>query len=209
VRQIDLLSNRNWSGWYWWYSLIYVCNLESLPTTSLSSFTSCLTLPLITTNGQYESCPESIRPFWISREPIAWPWCNLAANQRRPYCTSVNSHCPVGLVSRQWDAVDWACRRCERRNQNHRAIRSTSSRQCAYPFYSSRAGFLAKHHITQLCQTPYSPDLAPCDFRLFPKLKSPLKGSRFVNVHCTRGQSTASHCRLTSPTGERHFTDAQ
>jgi transposase len=29
--------------------------------------------------------------------------------------------------------------------------------------------FLAKHHITQVCQPPYSPDLAPW---LFPKLKS-------------------------------------
>jgi len=37
----------------------------------------------------YESCAESIRPFWISREPVAWPWCNLAASQRRPYCASV------------------------------------------------------------------------------------------------------------------------
>jgi len=25
----------------------------------------------------YEGCTESIRPFWISREPFAWPWCNL------------------------------------------------------------------------------------------------------------------------------------
>ena len=40
---------------------------------------------------------------------FAWPWCNLAASQRRPYCASVNSLFPVGLVSRQWDAVDWAC----------------------------------------------------------------------------------------------------
>ena len=56
----------------------------------------------------YEGCPESIQPFWISREPVAWPWCNLTASQRRPYCASVNSHCPVGLVSRQWDTVDWA-----------------------------------------------------------------------------------------------------
>jgi len=23
---------------------------------------------------------------------------------------------------------------------------------------------LVKHHITQVCQPPYSPDLAPCDF---------------------------------------------
>jgi len=55
---------------------------------------------------RYEGCPESIRPFWISREPVAWPWCNLAANHRRPYCASVNSHSPVGAsqpaVRRRW-----------------------------------------------------------------------------------------------------------
>ncbi|KAJ4445629.1 hypothetical protein ANN_12311 [Periplaneta americana] len=39
--------------------------------------------------------------------------------------------------------------------------------------------FLAKHGITTVLQPPYSPDLAPCDFWLFPKLKTPLKGSRF------------------------------
>jgi transposase len=35
--------------------------------------------------------------------------------------------------------------------------------------------FLANHHITQVYQPPYSLDLVPCDFWLFPKLKSPLK----------------------------------
>ena len=30
--------------------------------------------------------------------------------------------------------------------------------------------------------SPYSPDLVPCDFWLFPKLKSPLKGKRFQTV---------------------------
>ena len=39
--------------------------------------------------------------------------------------------------------------------------------------------FLAKHQTTQVTQPPYSPDLAPCDFWLFPKLKSPLKVNRF------------------------------
>ena len=63
----------------------------------------------------YEGGPESIRPFWISREPVAWPWCNSAASQRRPYCASVNIHSPVRLISRQWDAVDWACVVCGRR----------------------------------------------------------------------------------------------
>jgi len=28
---------------------------------------------------------------------------------------------------------------------------------------------------------PYSPDLAPCDFWLFPKLKNALKGQRFAD----------------------------
>ena len=31
-------------------------------------------------------------------------------------------------------------------------------------------------------QPPYSPDLAPCDFFLFPKLKKPMKGRRFATV---------------------------
>ena len=60
-----------------------------------------------------------------------WPWCNLAASQRRPYCASVNSHPPVGLVSRQWDAADWACVLCDCRIHNDRASRSASSRRCA------------------------------------------------------------------------------
>jgi hypothetical protein len=46
--------------------------------------------------------------------------------------------------------------------------------------------FLAKHHITQVSQLPYSPDLASCDFCLFPKLKLPLKGRRFVNAMVTQ-----------------------
>ena len=40
----------------------------------------------------------------------------------------------------------------------------------------SRAEFLLKHQITQVTQSPYNPDLVPCNFWLFPKLKSPLKG---------------------------------
>ena len=35
--------------------------------------------------------------------------------------------------------------------------------------------FLAKHQITQVTQPPYRPDLVPCDFWIFPKLKSPFE----------------------------------
>jgi transposase len=49
------------------------------------------------------------------------------------------------------------------------------------PAHSSHLiqSFLAKYGIPVVCQAPYSPDIAPCDFWLFPKLKRPLKGSRF------------------------------
>jgi transposase len=42
--------------------------------------------------------------------------------------------------------------------------------------------FLTKTGATVIPQPPYSPDLAPADFFLFPKLKSTLKGRRFDTI---------------------------
>lgn len=39
--------------------------------------------------------------------------------------------------------------------------------------------FLAKHSTNIISQAPYSPDMAPCDFFLFPRLKLPLRRKRF------------------------------
>jgi len=39
--------------------------------------------------------------------------------------------------------------------------------------------FLVKNETTVVPQPPYSPNLSPADFFLFPKLKSTLKGRRF------------------------------
>ena len=39
--------------------------------------------------------------------------------------------------------------------------------------------FLAKSNTALMRQPPYSPDLAPCNFWLFPKLKTTPKGTRF------------------------------
>ena len=119
----------------------------------------------------YEGFAESIQPFWISREPVAWPWCNLAASQRRPYCTSVNRHPPVGLVSRQWDGVDWAYVLCERRIRNDRASRSASSRQCACPFCSSRAGFFDKASPHPGVSAPLQPRFGSLRLTASPKAK--------------------------------------
>ncbi|GFT43122.1 histone-lysine n-methyltransferase setmar-like protein [Trichonephila clavipes] len=50
--------------------------------------------------------------------------------------------------------------------------------------------YLSKHSIVQLRQPPYSPDIAPCDFWLFPRLKMPLKGHRFDNKQTVETNAT-------------------
>jgi hypothetical protein len=51
--------------------------------------------------------------------------------------------------------------------------------------------FLASKQITVLEPLPYSPDLAPSDFFLFPKLKEILKGRHFdINDISSEGHST-------------------
>jgi len=56
----------------------------------------------------YEGCPESIQPFWISLEPVGWPWYNLAASQR-PYwdvrVESLSRGASQSAVRRRWLSV--------------------------------------------------------------------------------------------------------
>jgi len=60
------------------------------------------------------------------------------------------------------------------------------------PAYSSFLvrNFLVKNEKTVVPQPPYSPDLAPVDFFLFPKLKSTLKGRRFDTFNEIQRNST-------------------
>jgi hypothetical protein len=41
---------------------------------------------------------------------------------------------------------------------------------------------MAKHSIPVVPHPPYSPDLAPCNFFFFLRLKSALKGKRFQDI---------------------------
>jgi hypothetical protein len=50
--------------------------------------------------------------------------------------------------------------------------------------------FLAKRQVTVLHDPSYSPDLAPADFFLFPKLKSQLKGKRFQDISTIQANVT-------------------
>ena len=61
-------------------------------------------------------------------------------------------------------------------------LAAVSTRQHACLYIISPAEVFGENEITQVTQLPYSPDLVPCCFWLFPKLKSPLKGKRFPTV---------------------------
>jgi len=59
------------------------------------------------------------------------------------------------------------------------------------PAHSSLSvkNFLMKHTNTMLEHPPYSPDLASCDFFLFPKIKSALKGTRFESIDAVKAKA--------------------
>ena len=44
--------------------------------------------------------------------------------------------------------------------------------------------FLAQRKVTVLDHPPYSPDLTPAGYFLFPKVKSHLKGDKYIEHHC-------------------------
>ncbi|UYV65926.1 hypothetical protein LAZ67_3005900 [Cordylochernes scorpioides] len=57
--------------------------------------------------------------------------------------------------------------------------------------------FLAKYSTIQLPHPPYSPDLAPKDFFLYPKLKMKIKGWKFDNVDMIQAESKETLWSLT------------
>ena len=66
-----------------------------------------------------------------------------------------------------WATGDWQL------HQDHMSVHTSHLMQ----------SILVKHQLSQVTQPPYRPDLASCDFWLFPKLKSPLKGKKFQTVN--------------------------
>ena len=68
--------------------------------------------------------------------------------------------------------------------------KATAMGNCDWQLHRDNATTHASRLMQFSCKTsnhpgdsaPYSPDLAPCDFWLFPKLKSPLKGKGFQTV---------------------------
>ena len=117
--------------------------------------------------------------------------------------TSKSEPCQVnaGYFFRLWGCC--ALRICSKRSHDRQRILRWSSEKIAWcrdrkrprfwssgdwllhhdnaPAHSSNLvqQFLAEHKVVQLRQPPYRPDIAHCDFWMFPKLKMALNGKRF------------------------------
>ena len=57
--------------------------------------------------------------------------------------------------------------------------------------------FLSNKNIMVCPHPPYSPDLAPCDFWLFPRIKMTVKGKRFESIQDIEAATTAQLKTLT------------
>ena len=69
--------------------------------------------------------------------------------------------------------------------------------------------YLAKNNTPLVRHPPYSPDMAPCDFWLFPKLKTTLKGKRFESREEIMRKTTAELYSIPKSTFQRCYQQWQ
>jgi hypothetical protein len=98
-------------------------------------------------------------------------YCGIVRHSYAPEAQAINKEYYLEVIRHLRNAV-------RRKRPNLWASRNWQLHHDNAPAHSSHLikSFLAKHGIPVVCQTLYSPDMALCDFWLFPKLKTPLKG---------------------------------
>ena len=119
-----------------------------------------------------ESDPRSGRPSTLINKEMIAKVRTVVRNNRRLRVQEIADDC--GISVGLFDAI---------LNKNNRKNGGMATGSCITTMRPNTSHlvqqFLAKHGTSQLQQPPYSPDLAPCDFFLFPRLKKVLKGHRF------------------------------
>jgi len=65
--------------------------------------------------------------------------------------------------------------------------------------------YVPKHQTSVVPHPPYSPDLAPVDFFLFPKLKATLKGRRFQIIQVIQENATRELRAITESAFQEAF----
>ena len=66
--------------------------------------------------------------------------------------------------------------------------------------------FVAHNNVTTFPHPPYSPDLAPCDFFLFPKMRLQLKGRRFDGLEDIQRESQMCLVSFENRTSSTRFS---
>ncbi|GFW94018.1 putative mariner transposase [Trichonephila clavipes] len=67
--------------------------------------------------------------------------------------------------------------------------------------------FLTKHGTIPVARPPYSPDMSPPDFFLFPKIKNTLKGHRFQDIETIKQNSTQQLHAISKSEFQKCFED--
>ncbi|GFV41153.1 mariner Mos1 transposase [Trichonephila clavipes] len=67
--------------------------------------------------------------------------------------------------------------------------------------------FLTKHGAIQVSRPPYSPDMSPSDFFLFPKIKNTSKGHRFQDIETMKLNSTQQLQAISKSEFQKCFED--
>ncbi|UYV79125.1 UNC5C [Cordylochernes scorpioides] len=104
-----------------------------------------------------------------------------------PFGRTINQEVYLGIMRRLREAV--RLKRPERWQNNDWILHVDNARPHTAHVVLQ---FLAKHSTIQIPHPPYSPDLAPNDFFLYPKLKMKLKGRKFDNVYMIQAESKAT-----------------
>jgi hypothetical protein len=68
---------------------------------------------------------------------------------------------------------------------------------------------LTKHKVTVLPHLPYSPDLSPCDFFPFPRLKKRLKERRHENIEAIQAAAKMELTGIPKEAFTSRFEDLQ
>ncbi|UYV65072.1 hypothetical protein LAZ67_3003045 [Cordylochernes scorpioides] len=104
-----------------------------------------------------------------------------------PFGRTINQEVYLGIMRRLREAVH--LKRPERWQNNDLILHVDNARPHTAHVVLQ---FLAKHSTIQIPHPPYSPDLAPNDFFLYPELKMKLKGRKFDNVDMIQAESKAT-----------------
>jgi len=131
---------------------------------------------------------------------VIFDWKGIFFQEFVPRCQMVNKQLYQEVVARLMNAV-------RRKNPQLWEKRTSMLHHDNAPADVSLLirSYLAKRQTYVVPHPPYSPNLAPADFFLFPKLKSTLKGRRFQTIEEIQENAIRELCSITESAFQEAF----